>query len=52
LSRGFDPHGCPTKPLVSYQINRQFSGWNLPPLVLRAFGAHCCRKRFECIAER
>jgi len=40
LSRGFDPDGYPTKPLVSYQINRQFSGWNLPPLVLRAFGAH------------
>jgi len=31
----------PTKPLVSYQSNRQFSGWNLPPLVIRAFGAHC-----------
>jgi hypothetical protein len=45
LSRGFDPDGCPTKSLVSYQFNRQFSGWNLPPLALRAFGAHCCRKR-------
>src|SRR6266545_3864757 len=22
-------------------INRQLSGWNLPPLVIRAFGAHC-----------
>jgi hypothetical protein len=39
-SRGFDPAGCPTKSLVSYQINRQFSGWILPPLVTRAFGAH------------
>ena len=29
-----------TKPLVSYQINRQLSGWNLPPLVIRAVGAH------------
>jgi transposase len=28
------------KPLVSYQINRQLSGWNLPPLMIRAFGAH------------
>src|ERR1700730_1363336 len=28
------------KPLVSYQINRQLSGWNLPPQVIRAFGAH------------
>ena len=26
--------------LVSYQINRQLSGWYLPPLVIRAFGAH------------
>jgi hypothetical protein len=23
------------------QINRQLSGWNLPPLMIRAFGAHC-----------
>src|ERR1700732_2846357 len=30
----------PSGPLVSYQINRQLSGWNLPPLVIRAFGAH------------
>ena len=22
-------------------INRQLSGWNLPPLAIRAFGAHC-----------
>ena len=36
LSRGFDPPGCPDKPLVSYQINRQLPGWNLPPLVTRA----------------
>ncbi len=41
LSRGFDPAGHPTKPLVSYQSNRQLSGWNLPPLVKRALGAHC-----------
>src|SRR6266545_4963006 len=27
--------------LVSYQINRQLSGWILPPLMIRAFGAHC-----------
>jgi len=32
LSRGFDGAGYPTTPLVSYQINRQLSGWNLPPL--------------------
>ncbi|MGB6395964.1 MAG: hypothetical protein WBF73_09785, partial [Bradyrhizobium sp.] len=35
------PAGYPAEPLVSYQINRQLSGWNLPPLVIRAFGAHC-----------
>jgi hypothetical protein len=40
LSRGFGPFGYPSKPLVSYQINRQLSGWNPPPLVTRAFGAH------------
>jgi hypothetical protein len=33
--------GYPAEPLVSYQINRQFSGWNLPPLMIRAFGAYC-----------
>src|SRR3954447_22110632 len=31
LSRGFDPAGRPAKPLVSFRINRQLSGWNLPP---------------------
>src|SRR5689334_2547092 len=40
LSRGFDPTSYPAEPLVSYQINRQLSGWNLPPLVTRAVGAH------------
>src|SRR3954451_23300468 len=40
LSRGFDQASCPARPLVSYQINRQLSGWNLPPLVIRAFRAH------------
>src|SRR5215472_4719135 len=39
-SRGSSPPGYPAKPLVSYQINRQVSGWILPPLVIRAFGAH------------
>jgi transposase len=32
LSRGFNLASCPAKSLVSYQINRQLSGWNLPPL--------------------
>jgi hypothetical protein len=41
LSRGSSPCGYPHEPLVSYQINRQLSGWILPPLVIRAFGAHC-----------
>src|SRR5258705_9337455 len=40
LSRGSSPAGYPTEPLVSFQINRQLSGWNLPPLMIRAFGAH------------
>jgi hypothetical protein len=40
-ARGSSPAGYPAEPLVSYQINRQLSGWNLPPLVIRAFGAHC-----------
>ena len=41
LSRGSDPASYPAKPLVSYQSNRQFPGWILPPLVIRAIGAHC-----------
>ena len=41
LSRGFSPASYPTKPLVSYRIYRHLSGWILPPLVIRAFGAHC-----------
>jgi len=32
LSRGSSPASYPAEPLVSYQINRQLSGWNLPPL--------------------
>ena len=40
LSRGSGPSDCSSKPLASYQINRQLSGWNLPPLVIRAVGAH------------
>jgi hypothetical protein len=39
--------GYPTEPLVSYQINRQLSGWNLPPLVIRAFGAHCQKQTWN-----
>jgi hypothetical protein len=30
----------PTKPLASFRTNRQLSGWNPPPQVFRAFGAH------------
>jgi hypothetical protein len=44
LSRGSGPSGHPTEPLVSYRINGQLSGWNLPPLVIRAFGAHCQKR--------
>jgi hypothetical protein len=39
LSRGFDPASRPVKPLISYQINRQLSGWRLPPLAMRPRGA-------------
>src|SRR6266404_2562152 len=41
LSRGSSPSGYPAEPLVSYRINRQLSGWILPPLMIRAFGTHC-----------
>jgi hypothetical protein len=40
LSRGSSSVGYPTEPLVSFQTNRQLSGWHLPPLMIRAFGAH------------
>ena len=40
LSRGSDPASYPAKPLVSYQGYRQLPAWNLPPLVMRAVGAH------------
>src|ERR1700730_7340116 len=38
LSRGSNPCGYPHKPLVSYRINRQLSGWIPPPLIICAFG--------------
>ena len=41
LSQGSNPCGYPHKPLVSYRINRQLSGWIPPPLMIRAFGAYC-----------
>src|SRR6266516_7420295 len=41
LSRGSNPCSYPHEPLVSYRINRQLSVWILPPLMIRAFGAHC-----------
>ncbi len=37
LLRSSSPTGYPTKPLVSFRINRQLSGWNLPRLMIRAF---------------
>src|SRR5262245_55321464 len=46
LSRGSNPCSCPHEPLVSYRINRQLSGWNPPPLMMRAFGAHCHEPTF------
>ncbi len=44
LSRGSGPAGYPAQPLVSYRSNRQLSGWNPPPQVIRAFGAHSQEK--------
>jgi len=41
LSRGSSPASCPAEPLVSFRTYRQLSGWNPPPQVFRAFGAHC-----------
>ena len=55
LSRGSSPSGHPAEPLVSYQINRQLSGWNLPPLMIRAFGAHgakqTCQQRANVVND-
>ena len=51
LSRGSGPSGYPAEPLVSYQINRQFSGWLLPPQVIRAFRAHCHFRTSSCGAD-
>ena len=39
LSRGSDPTSYPVRSLVSYQIDRQLYGWNLPPLMIQTFGA-------------
>jgi len=41
----------PSKPLVSYQINRQLSGRNPPPLVTRAFGAHQNEPNFSSFLQ-
>ena len=41
LSRGSSPASYPARPLVSFRINRQLSGWIPTPLMIRAFGAHC-----------
>src|SRR5437870_3514041 len=41
LSRGSAPTSHPTEPLASFRTYRQLSGWNPPPLVIRAVRAHC-----------
>src|SRR6516165_1542400 len=51
LSRGSNPCSYPHKPLVSYRINRQLSVWILPPLMIRAFGAHC-QDRTNAVQQR
>jgi hypothetical protein len=35
----------PAKPPVSFRTYRQLSGWNPPPLVIRAYRAHCHRAK-------
>jgi hypothetical protein len=50
LSRGSNPCGYPHKPLVSYRINR--SGWIPPPLMIRAFGAHCQQPTYAAQQNR
>src|ERR1700738_1688760 len=51
LSPASNPCGSPHKPLVSYRINRQLSGWIPPPLMIRAFGAHC-QQRTHAMQQR
>jgi hypothetical protein len=41
LSQGSDPSSYPAEPPASFRTYRQFSGWNSPPQVFRAFGAYC-----------
>src|SRR5262249_24387809 len=48
-SRGSSPASYPAKLLVSFRINRQLSGWNLPPLMIRAFEAHCHERTSEMV---
>ena len=46
MSRGSGPASYPAKPLVSFRTYRQLSGWNPPPLMIRAFRAHCQQETF------
>jgi len=46
LSRGSSPAGYSTEPLVSFRTYRQLSGWNPPPLMIRAIRAHCQERSF------
>src|SRR5262245_44322659 len=52
LSRGSDPASYPTKPLASFRTYRQLSGWNPPPLMIRAFGAHCQQQKSCAVWSR
>src|SRR5713226_4080916 len=40
LSRGFTLTSYPMRALEATKFNQQLLGWDLPPLVTRAFGAH------------
>ena len=48
---------APTQPVTQPSrspasgFNRQLSGWNPPPLIIRAFGAHCQKETYESLRE-
>ncbi len=54
VSEGLSPcmQWYPTKRLVSYRIYQHLSGWNLPPLVIRGFRAHCHNRTLAKIGAK
>jgi hypothetical protein len=39
----------PAQAARQLRINRQLSGWIPPPLMIRAFGAHCQNRTFDVL---